>query len=328
MSSSEGSFTISLDFELFWGVRANRNLEDYSRHLLGVYEAIPQMLALFKKYDIHVTWATVGFLFYESIEEMKKNQPTILPEYQNQNVDPYLYLERLTKGSYDEEFIKMHGASVLISEIKKGLNQEIATHTFSHFFTYEPYKNSKAFEEDIKEALYLGTQKNIALKSLVFPRNQVEEKSLEVLKKSTIESYRGNPKHWAYRDGDKPGKSFFLRLYRLFDTYMNLSGHHTTWPLFDNELIELKGSMMLRPYFSKLAYLEPLKIRRVKKSMKNAAKKGENFHLWWHPHNFGVNQKENLKNLEALLKYFQELKSSYNMRSLTMKEMVQHVRNN
>jgi len=326
--SSSGSLTISLDFELFWGVRANRGLEDYSEHLLGVYEAIPKMLALFEKYDVHVTWATVGFLFYENIEEMKKNQPPILPEYQNKNVDPYLYLKSLRNSPYNERFTKMHGASTLISEIQNYENQEIATHTFSHFFTYEPCKNSKAFEEDIDKAVRLGVKKNIDLKSLVFPRNQVEEKSVDVLKKSTIESYRGNPTHWAYCDGDKPNKSFFLRLYRLFDTYVNLSGYHTTKPLSNEELVELKASMMLRPYFSKLAYLEPLKIRRIKKAMKNAGKKGENFHLWWHPHNFGVNQKENLKNLEALLKYFKELKSSYNIRSLTMKEMVQHVRNN
>jgi hypothetical protein len=221
----------------------------------------------------------------------------------------------------------MHCGSYLIEKIKNSPNQEIATHTFSHFFTYEPCKNSDAFSEDIQEAIALGVKKGISLKSLVFPRNQVEYKSVEILKKSTIESYRGNPTHWAYCDGDKPTKSFFLRIYRLLDTYMNLSGHHTNKLLFSEELTELKASMMLRPYFSKLSYLEPLKIRRIKKAMKYASINGENFHLWWHPHNFGVNQKENLKNLEALLKYFQKLKSSYQIRSLTMEEVVQHVRN-
>jgi len=326
--SSEGSFTISLDFELFWGVRANRELEDYSEHLLGVYDAIPKMLALFNKYDIHVTWATVGFLFHETINEIKKNQPDIFPEYENKRVDPYEYIESLNKSSYSENFTKMHVASTLISDIQKYSNQEIASHTFSHFFTYESCKNSNAFYADIKKAISFGAKKNIDLTSLVFPRNQIEKKSIDVLKKTSIESYRGNPKHWAYCEGDKPSKSFFLRLYRLFDTYINLSGHHTSRPLVEENLVELKASMMLRPYFSKLSYLEFLKMRRIKKAMKHAAQKGENFHLWWHPHNFGVNQKENLKNLEALLKYFQELKSSYKIRSLTMKEMVQHVHNN
>jgi len=325
--NGEGSFTISLDFELFWGVRANRKLEDYSEQLLGVYEAIPKMLALFKKYEIHATWATVGFLFYETMEEIQRNKPNICPDYDNKKVDPYFYLEHLANGSYEKKFTQMHCASSLISQIRNASNQEIATHTFSHFFTYEPCKNGKAFEEDIKKALLLGVEKNIALESLVFPRNQVAEKSVEILKKTTLKSYRGNPKHWAYCDGDTPKKSFLLRVYRLVDTYVNLSGHHTSNPIYQKELVELKASMMLRPYFSKLSYLEPLKIRRVKKAMKYAAEKGENFHLWWHPHNFGVNQKENLKNLEALLKYFQELKSSYKIRSLTMKEVVQHVHN-
>jgi hypothetical protein len=58
--------------------------------------------------------------------------------------------------------------------------------------------------------------------------------------------------------------------------------------------------------------------------MKHAAQKGQNFHLWWHPHNFGTNQEKNLKNLEELLLCFQELEQSYNMLSLTMDEVKEH----
>jgi peptidoglycan/xylan/chitin deacetylase (PgdA/CDA1 family) len=322
---SEGSFTISLDFELFWGVRANRDLESYQEHLLGVYEAIPKILALFKKYNIHATWATVGFLFHKNIEEIKLNAPQLLPFYDKSEVDPYRYLEGVSNEEKDAIFTKMHCAYSLIEEIQKSPNQEIGTHTYSHFFTYESYKNRDAFYADINHALKIGESKGFSLKSLVFPRNQVEEKSVNMLKKSKIKSYRGNPSHWAYCEGDKPNKSFFLRLYRLIDTYINISGHHTTRATASKELIELKASMMLRPYFRKLAYLEPLKIRRVKKAMKQAGEEGSNFHLWWHPHNFGVNQKENLKNLEELLSYFQKLKSDYNMNSLTMEEVVSHV---
>lgn len=323
--SKEGSFTISLDFELFWGVRANRELDDYKKNLLGVYEAVPKILALFKKYEIHATWATVGFLFHENIEEIQLNHPKILPLYSNRKVDPYLYLEKLSIENRDEAFKKMHCASSLIHDIKNTPHQEIGTHTYSHFFTYESYQNKNAFSSDIHHALEIGEKKGFSLKSLVFPRNQVDEKSIHQLKGSKIESYRGNPIHWAYSEGDKPNKSFFLRLYRLLDTYINISGHHTSRAKKEEGAIELKASMMLRPYFHKLSYLEPLKIRRIKKAMKQAGKEGSNFHLWWHPHNFGVNQKENLKNLEELLLYFQKLKSIYNMNSSTMKEVISDV---
>ena len=317
---SSGSFTISLDFELFWGVRANRELEEYQESLLGVYQAIPKILSLFKKYNIHATWATVGFLFHKDIDEIKKNSPKILPEYINQQVDPYRYLDAL-HAPYSKEFSKMHCASELISMIDSETHQELATHTYSHFFTYESLKNPEAFSIDMKQAIEVALEKGYTLKSLVFPRNQVDVASLKKLESLEISTYRGNPNHWAYCDGDKPSKSLFLRLYRLFDTYVNISGHHTTIPILTKGVTELKASMMLRPYFSKLAYLEPLKINRIKKAMRYAAIHGQNFHLWWHPHNFGKNQEKNLKNLEEILLSFQKLQQDHNMLSLTMDEV-------
>ena len=320
-----GSFTISLDFELFWGVRANRELESYRETLLGVYRAIPEMLNLFEKYEIHVTWATVGFLFHNDIKGIKSNYPSVLPIYKNKKVDPYLYLDELSSENLDE-FTQMHCALSLIETIQKVPNQEIASHTYSHFFTYEPVERSESFYSDVQKAEEVALTRGIKLNSLVFPRNQLENEAIKTLYKSSINSYRGNPTHWAYSDGDKPTKSIFLRLFRLCDTYVNLSGYHTSIPNLSKEVMELKASMMLRPYFKKLALLENLKIYRIKKAMKHAAQKGQNFHLWWHPHNFGTNQEKNLKNLEELLKYFQELQLEYKMLSCTMDEVNRHVK--
>ena len=325
--SKQGSFTISLDFELFWGVRAGRELESYKENLLGVQEAIPEILALFKQYNIHATWATVGFLFFKNIEEIVAHKPKVLPLYHNTKVDPYVYLESLETAKKDEEFLKMHVASRLIEQIKNTANQELATHTFSHFFPYESCENTEAFSSDMKQAIEQGKKEGLSLTSLVFPRNQMKAESIEVLKSLNIQSYRGNPTHWAYCDGDNGSKSLYQRIYRLIDTYVNLSGHHSSIPLYDNELIELKGSMFLRPYLARLSFLEGLKVRRIKKAMSDAARHGKNFHLWWHPHNFGLNQENNLKNLKEILEHFEKLNSEYQMLSLTMKEVTNHVRN-
>jgi hypothetical protein len=54
--------------------------------------------------------------------------------------------------------------------------------------------------------------------------------------------------------------------------------------------------------------------------MTYAAKKKELYHLWWHPHNFGVNIKENMENLTVLLKHYQFLHTKYGFANLTMKE--------
>ena len=70
-----------------------------------------------------------------------------------------------------------------------------------------------------------------------------------------------------------------------------------------------------------LKLLEPVRIRRVKGQMKYAATHGKVFHLWWHPHNFGVNQKQNFQNLDSILRYYQKLNREYGFLSVNMGEM-------
>jgi hypothetical protein len=45
------------------------------------------------------------------------------------------------------------------------------------------------------------------------------------------------------------------------------------------------------------------------------------YHIWWHPHNFGVNINENIANLVAILEYYQFLKKEYGMQSFNMGEI-------
>lgn len=46
---------------------------------------------------------------------------------------------------------------------------------------------------------------------------------------------------------------------------------------------------ILRPYSAALKSLEPLKLKRITSELDCAAQEGLIYHLWWHPHNFGVN---------------------------------------
>ena len=50
---NNGSFIISLDFELFWGVRDNHTLENYGENILGAKNALLSILTIFEKYGIH-----------------------------------------------------------------------------------------------------------------------------------------------------------------------------------------------------------------------------------------------------------------------------------
>ncbi|MCP4047428.1 MAG: polysaccharide deacetylase, partial [Gammaproteobacteria bacterium] len=89
MTFEKGIFTVSLDFELYWGFRDKRTIREYEENLRGVEKAIEGTLGLFDKYDIHATWAIVGFLFAQDIEELKAFSPQQKPNYHNKRLSPY-----------------------------------------------------------------------------------------------------------------------------------------------------------------------------------------------------------------------------------------------
>ena len=49
-----------------------------------------------------------------------------------------------------------------------------------------------------------------------------------------------------------------------------------------------------------------------------AAKNNLNYHLWWHPHNFGEDIDKNMEQLENIIKYYQYLNSKFNFISKNM----------
>lgn len=66
-------------------------------------------------------------------------------------------------------------------------------------------------------------------------------------------------------------------------------------------------------------------MRRIKKQMLYAAKNDLCFHLWWHPHNVGVETDYHLRQLEEIFSYYDELRKTYGMRSLNMGEVTAEV---
>ena len=58
----------------------------------------------------------------------------------------------------------------------------------------------------------------------------------------------------------------------------------------------------------------------IKSEIQKAAQNGEVYHLWWHPHNFGIHQEANFKFLESILKHYQYLNVTYQFSSCTMAE--------
>jgi len=315
---NRGIFTISLDFELHWGVMPRLSVKDYESNLKGTKESIFQTLDLFNKYQIHATWATVGFLFFEDKQSLKKALPTKRPKYSNSKYNPFPLLETIGETEAEAPY---HLSPTLIDAIQKVPFQEMATHTFSHYFCLEKGQTTEEFHADLQAAIEIAAAKNITLKSIVFPRNQYNTSYLETCGQLGISNVRGNPSHFIYQPRRREEEKAYIRLLRLLDAYINLAGHQIQSIKIENGVCDIPASRFLRPYNSKLALLEKIRLRRIKKEMTQAAKQNKVYHLWWHPHNFGASTEKNMSFLEKILLHYKKLKQQYNFQSLNMEEI-------
>jgi peptidoglycan/xylan/chitin deacetylase (PgdA/CDA1 family) len=322
MKKQRGIFVISLDFELYWGIRDRRTLESYKENLLGVRFVIPRLLELFEKYKIHATWAVVGFLFFENLDELIKGLPAKKPTYVNSKLSPYQDIPYIGRNAEEDPF---HYAPSWIKLIASFPHQEIGSHTFSHYYCLEKGQDKETFRDDLSAALKAAGNYKLKLKSLVFPRNQFNREYLSVCKEMGIKAYRGNESSWLYQPRSRHEESLLRRGLRFIDAYVNISGHnaYSIDKLGSTSPYNIPSSRFLRPYSPRLKVLEPLRLRRILSDLTYAARKGLIYHLWWHPHNFGIHLEENLSFLRKILNHFLNLKEAYGMESLNMGELAQ-----
>jgi peptidoglycan/xylan/chitin deacetylase (PgdA/CDA1 family) len=275
------------------------------------------MLELFREFDVAATWATVGFLFAKSKAELEKYKPKVLPNYKNASLYPYD--EKI--GENEREDL-LHYAPSLIEQIKKTPRQEIGTHTFSHYYCLDSGQTAETFSADLQSAIAIAAPYGVRPRSIIFPRNQYNPNYEKILLENGITCFRGNQESWMYRVSETNQKKPINRASRLADAYINLSGHNTTkWEdVRTGAIANVPASFFLRPFSKKLEVLESQRLKRLTQSIEYAARNKEIFHLWWHPHNFGVNLKENINFLRKVLEVYKRCEKNNEMQSLSISE--------
>jgi len=323
-SKNKSVFLISLDFEMRWGMYFHENTEfsTYYENFYGVRAAVDKILGCFSDYGVRATWAMVGFLFLKDFCDLKDNLPKSKPKYLDVNINPYSNLEILKKVPE-----KLIFAPDVIEKILGVEGNEIGSHTLSHYYCLEPGQTIENFAGDLDKCIELAGRSSINLKSFVFPRNQFTDEYLKVLRERGFTSVRGNENAWFYGESDNAGDTIFKRIFRLIDSYVDISGHNAFhFPGEGQDLpYNFPSSRFLRPYRPAWSFFDGFKLRRIKKSMTYAAQNGLVFHLWWHPHNFGRNLTKNINFLEKILDHFQALKSDYDMVSMNMSDLSQYL---
>lgn len=304
---SGGRFIISLDFELHWGVFDTFG-DSYNENILGARLAILQILELFKRYEIEATWAIVGLLLNENKNDYLYYKPDLLPTYDDESLSAY----NVEIGESEFEDPLHYGIS-LARTIMSYPGQEIGSHSYSHYYCKAKGQTLKQFNRDLDASISITNDKLLkTCCSFVFPKNMVEEQYLSCLKDHGFSVFRDV--------GTSKFKNQLLeRCFRYLNSYIKIARDQVHSVTEVGGVKATVGSRFLRPHSSRL--LSYLMVERIKKELTFAAKNNSDYHLWWHPHNFGKNTNENLDNLEKLLISYTNLKENFGMKSVSMRNL-------
>lgn len=310
-----GTFTISLDFELLWGIFDKVGIRYNPEYFINTRKVIPKMLDQFGKNEIAVTWATVGMLFAENEEEWQHYSPDFIPSYRDNNLSAYQWAKN--HGIRPE----VHFAPELIQLILDTQYQELGSHTFAHYYTLMRGQSPEQFRKDLQATQKIAKEKfRTELQSLVFPRNHINELYLPICLDEGYKYVRGNPKNWYWQETQH--ESFSKKFFRSADCFFPI-GKKTSYStcdigIYEKEPLIIPASRILRPMNIKNGLFNSIRLSRILEEMEYAAKAGEIYHLWWHPHNFGNDPKASMQELNRILEKYKELNEKFDFKSQSM----------
>ncbi|HSU17085.1 MAG TPA: methyltransferase domain-containing protein [Longimicrobium sp.] len=285
-----GTFTISIDTEFAWGVRHYGELAPGRREeIRREREIVTRLLALFSRYDVRATWAVVGRL-----------------------------LER-DPGVAEAELDLWYTPDV-IEEIAAAVpRQEIGSHSYAHLFFDEGAAPREAAEADVAAARRVHEQHGLAFDSWVFPRSIVGYR--DVLARAGVRVYRGAGRRWYSGLPVRP-----VRRVLNLGSFAVGATPRTVRPRVDElGMTDVPDSMLLfgRGGVRRLVPPRSL-VRMASAGLERAARRGEVFHLYFHPSNFAHDTDTQFRILEEILAHAQSLRSANRLEIRTMGELHQN----
>jgi len=319
-TASPGAMVISLDFEQHWGIRdhADRSTAAYA-DLTATRQVVTDLSERFEARGIRATWATVGMLFASTRAEVETVRPARRPTYRRPELDPYVEAIGET-----EDVDPQHLAGSLVRRLASLGGQEVASHTFSHFYCLEDGQDEADLRADLAAAQAIAGTLGVTLTSLVLPRNQWNPAYAQAVLDAGFTCIRGPQPTRGHHPRSQEDHGTIDRAVRLIDTYAGTSPPPTTsWNAVrrPDGLCDVPASAFLRPYAPGRRRLEPLRVRRLVSGLRDAARRGRIFHLWWHPQNFARHPHESYALLDQVLDEFDRLSRVEGMRSLSMRDV-------
>jgi peptidoglycan/xylan/chitin deacetylase (PgdA/CDA1 family) len=195
----QGVFTISLDFELLWGSfdsGKHRKFKDHFERDGGAFAAtrgiVDRLLALFQKYDLRVTWATLGHLFLDHCDAIDGVKHPDMPRARHSWFGQDWYTHDPCRDFRTEPL--WYGRDMVEKILAAEPKHEIGSHSFSHVIFSDAGCTAEVAEAEINKCVEVAQALNVKLESFVFPRNQLGH--LDLLSKHGFRIARDSAPFW------------------------------------------------------------------------------------------------------------------------------------
>jgi peptidoglycan/xylan/chitin deacetylase (PgdA/CDA1 family) len=259
------TFIMSLDCEGKWGMADSlrpyhhRDLTD--SNLAGAYRQILEMLA---RYDLAATFA---FVMAFVLREEERRRFAMLDEAGNPD-DPWLrhYWDSLRDGQGDG----WHLPDAL-DLVREAGGHEIASHSFCHRPLGNSSLDAAGAADELAAAGEAARLKQVELKTLVFPRNEVG--NLPAVRRAGYLGYRARLER---RGG---------RIAALMEEFITNRGPQPVAPVADG-LVAIPAGHFFNWRFGLRRMVPPaVTIARWQGQLRRCVRDGGVVHLWLHPHN-------------------------------------------
>lgn len=263
---AEGALTISIDLELAWGVWDRATPE--ALHLAETAERpiCAALLALFDRYDVPVTWATVAALLDA---ESAQARPGPASCWYAPDV-----IERIRQARVPHE-IGSHG----------GRHIDLAAAT------------APEADADLTFAREAHRRHGLPFRSFVFPRNRIG--NLGALQRAGLSVFRGRDLGWTNAAGR--GGRWVAKAANLADKALPIAPCAVSARQRAG-LIDVPGSMLLIGRNGARRFVFPTVTRaKLAMGLNRAIREGATFHLWFHPSNFYYRRQEQFDTLAHFL---------------------------
>lgn len=172
---------ISADFEMAWASRYTKSVANPLTKAiedgLRTRRNVPIILDLCDRFNIPITWATVGHLFLEScsaIEGVKHHDLPRLPHFENEywkfDKGDWFDCDPCSDYSADPAW---YAPDLIRYILSREVKHEIGCHTFSHIDCRDSIDDGTVFQAELEKCIEIAAKWGLELKSFVHPGHTI-----------------------------------------------------------------------------------------------------------------------------------------------------------